>query len=126
MIDAMSLYKMIKMQRPSMIQSAYRVYFSNMINGKMISGGITGMSSLVYNVGGIPRWIINLNSTLKIQDTPNVMPNRISMSSTELQERVILAQNSTPLNKAPNVITVRPSPFVQVNPFGTPRPFGGR
>jgi hypothetical protein len=98
-IDAMTFYRMIKMQRPLMIETSYRIYFSHLVNGKMVSAGFTNMHSLVYK-GATAPWLSKLNTALKPSDNSIFMPAKISMNSNELQERVIMAQNSVPLNQA--------------------------
>src|SRR6478609_7061029 len=109
-IDAKTLYNMIKMQRPSMIKSSYRIYFSNMIrNPKMVCSGI-------------PNWLAILNKNLEPSGVLGNMvgQQRIAINSTELQERITMAQNAIPLNQAR--IT---KPFGGGTPFGGSTPFGG-
>ena len=123
-IDAKTLYNMIKIQRPSMIKSAYRIYFSNMIsNQKMVCSGLTNMNSLVYKIP-IPNWLALLNKNLQPSAMLNSAP--VAINSTELQDRITMAKNAIPLNQA-RVVTplATPSPFGSRTPFGG-SPFGGR
>lgn len=98
MIDGRTLYLMIKGQRPSIIRTAYRTYHTRYISGpRMVSAGFTVLQKLEHPSNDL--YIQALNRYL----TPAKHPAysvRVSYSDTELQERIILAQQSTPLASA--------------------------
>lgn len=94
-IDGRTLYLMIKSQRPSIVRSAYRMYHTKYIaNPRMVSAGFTPLDKLVYPSGD--PYIQALNRYLSPSTHP-AYSVRVSYSDTELQERIILAQQSTPL-----------------------------
>jgi len=126
MVDPRSFYNMVKMQRPSIIKTSYRIYFSNMgRNPKLLSSGFTSMYSLVYR-GAMPNWIASLNKMLQPSNTPNIVspiPQKIALNTQELQERITMAKNAIPLNQA----RVTKNPFGgNGTAFGSSSPFGGR
>lgn len=97
-IDGRTLYLMIKNQRPSIVRTAYRVYKTQFIsNPKMVSAGFTPMEKLEFNTDD--PYIQTLKRYLNPSNQP-AYGVKVAYSDTELQERVILAQQSTPITSA--------------------------
>lgn len=97
-IDGRTLYLMIKTQRPSIVRSAYRIYHTKYIsNPRMVSAGFTVLGKLEHPSSD--PYIQALNRYLS-PASHRAYSVRVSYSDTELQERIILAQQSTPLVSA--------------------------
>ena len=95
-IDGMTLYKMLKMRRISIIKTCYRMYFTNMCNYKMVSPGLNP-ELMEGKAPSKDPWVEALNRTLEpgnLDATP-----KIAFNSEELQERIIQAQNSVSINE---------------------------
>lgn len=96
-IDGRVFYNLIKQQKISIIKKAYRVYFTAMLDAKLVGAGITNMEKLVYTTNN--RFINDLNQALK----PRILtapPVQVAYNSTELRNRIIEAQNTVSINKA--------------------------
>jgi len=93
-IDGYTLYKLFKSQKMNIIKTCYRVYFTNLLNMKLVSAGITPLNKIAYTFSKDP-FIISLNE--KIKPTEMTTVPRVAYSSTELQERIISAQNAQPI-----------------------------
>ena len=96
-IDGFTLYKMLKMQRMSIVRTCYRMYFTGLLSMKLVSAGITPLDKLVYTGHGDP-FIQALNEMIK--PTSVEAPPQVAFSPTELQERVTQAATSTDLRTA--------------------------
>jgi hypothetical protein len=97
-INGKVFYQFLKQRRPSIVKTAYRLYFTPMLQLKLVSAGITRLDRLVYK--GFPdSWINMLNERIKPSEMAQA-PLRISFSRTELQERVIAASNTVDIKKA--------------------------
>jgi hypothetical protein len=94
-IDPKTFYHMIKQKRPSIVNTAYRMYHTNLLNVKLVSAGITPLDSLIY-VGSRDPWVNALNEMIKPTEMKK-NPSKIAFSPTELQERIIQARNSVDL-----------------------------
>lgn len=93
-IDGRIFYQFLKTRMPSIVKKAYRVYFTNMCNYKMVSAGITNMEKFVYP--SREPYIANLNRLISPQAI-EAPPKQVAYSSTELRERIIESQNSIKL-----------------------------
>jgi len=99
-MDGVTMYRFIKSRRPSIIKDCYRLYFTSLLNSKMVGAGLTNRFNDVYE--GVYRdgWLQQLNENL----LPSAMPPgldgpQISYSSTELRDRVVSAQNTVPVTR---------------------------
>lgn len=96
MIDGRTFYQFLKTRMPSIPKKAYRVYFTNMCDYKIISSGITNMEKFCYPSN--EPYIVNLNKLLSPQAI-SAPPTQVAYSTTELRERIIESQNSINLYK---------------------------
>ena len=96
-IDGRTFYNLIKQQKISIIKKAYRIYFTNMFDGKLVGAGITNMEKLCYSTNN--RFVTELNNTLTPQKITSI-PTKVAYNSTELRDRIIEAQNTIPINQA--------------------------
>jgi hypothetical protein len=96
-MDGRVFYKFLKLRRPGIPKIAYRVYFTNLLNVKLVSAGITPLDKMIYTVSRDP-WVAQLNEMIK----PSEMPRKptIAFSPTELRDRIIQAQNAVDIRKA--------------------------
>jgi len=98
-LNAITLYRMIKMRRKSIIDIAYRVYFTNLLNMKLVSAGLTYLDKITYTTRD--PWINNLNEMIKPVEIGNNMytPHGISYNSSELSNRITQAINTVDIRK---------------------------
>ena len=104
-IDGRTFYNFLKQQKISIVKKAYRVYHTNLFNGKLVSAGITDMDKLCYNTRN--PFINELNRKIAPSGLPTSPVNKVAYSSTELSDRIIEAQNSRPIQQQ----TIKPSVF---------------
>lgn len=98
-MDGMTMYRFIKSRRPSIIRDCYRLYFTSLLNVKMVGIGLTNRFDDVYEGVNKDPWLLQLNKKLMPSDMPlSETGPKIAYSSTELRDRVISAQNSQPLS----------------------------
>lgn len=98
-IDPLTFYKMLKIQRMSVVKTAYRVYFTGMLKGKMISSGINQhLHSMIYTRHK-DQFIHALNKTIAPKEIASTSLVEVAYSPTELRDRIISAQNSTSITK---------------------------
>lgn len=90
-IDGYTLYKLLKMRRMSIVKSCYRVYFTNLLNMKMVSAGITPLDKMIYTDHRDP-WVHALNEKIKPSEIKR--PPTVAFYAEELRDRVIQAQQS--------------------------------
>lgn len=112
-IDGYTLYKLLKQQRMSIIKTCYRLYFTNMIKGKLVSAGITSLDRLIYT-GHHDPWIAALNNMIAPTSVEGLP--RIAYSPTELQERIVSAATSTDIRKRTVGVgspLTRPAPWIR-------------
>ena len=94
-IDGRTLYQMLKMQRPSIIRKCYRVYFTQFIqNPRMVSAGFTPLGKLQYNSEDPFIQALNAQLTPEYVNRSGV---RVSYYPEELRDRIIMAQQSVPI-----------------------------
>lgn len=96
-IDGKTFYNLLKQQKISIVKKAYRVYFTSMLDIKLVGAGITNMEKLTYRTNN--RFINDLNQAL----APRILtstPIQVSYNSTELRNRIIEAQNTIPINQS--------------------------
>ena len=113
-IDPRTFYHLLKQKRPNIINTAYRMYKTNLLNVKLVSAGITPLDKLIYTTSRDP-WIAALNEMIKPSDMKN-MPSKIAFSPTELQERIIQASNAVDIRKqsvGPRSPFTSPAPYVR-------------
>lgn len=99
-MDGMTMYRFIKSRRPSIIRDCYRVYFTSLLNMKLVGAGMTNRWEEVMEGIYKDGWLLQLNENLMPSDMPQGERGpRIAFSQTELRDRVIAAQNTTPLTE---------------------------
>lgn len=96
-IDGLTFYKLLKLRRYSIVEKAYRLYFTNLLNMKLVSAGITNLDRLIYTSHRDP-WILSLNEMIKPSGIFG-QPPQIAFSQTELQDRIIASSNATFITK---------------------------
>jgi len=95
-IDGRLFYSFLKMRRPNIVRVAYRVYFTGLLNARLVSAGITPLDKMVYT-GFRDPWIAFLNQ--KIQPSEMRQPPVIAYHTEELRDRIIEAQNAVDIRK---------------------------
>lgn len=89
-------YRFLKLNRPSIIRTAYRRYHTGMIQGpRMVSAGFTHLTKLVYPFND--PWIQGLNQTLEPQAI-NQTSVKVAYSANELTNRINQTLNSQPIS----------------------------
>jgi hypothetical protein len=111
--DGRFFYKYLKSQKPNIIKVAYRMYHTNLLNAKMVSGGLTPLDDLSYKSSD--PFITQLNETLKSSSMKSTSAPKIAFSPTELQNRISQAINAIDIRKqrAQNTGAFGVSPFVR-------------
>lgn len=97
-IDGRTFYTFLKQRRPSIVKAAYRMYFTSLLNVKLVSAGITPLDKMIYTTSQDP-WVLMLNEAIK----PSEMafgPSRIAYTPTELRDRIISSINSTDIRQS--------------------------
>ena len=85
-------YRFLKLNRPSIVRTAYRRYHTSMIhNPRMVSAGWTHLTRLVYPFND--PWIQQLNQTLEPREI-NYTKVEVAYSPTELNDRITQALNT--------------------------------
>lgn len=114
-IDGVSMYRFLKMRRPSIIRDCYRVYFTALLDMKMVGAGLTPLDKLVYPITRDP-WLIALNEQMKPSELAGG-PSQIAFSPNELRQRINEAYNSVSLTQQ------RVSPSGPAAPYIGPAPW---
>jgi hypothetical protein len=114
-IDGLTFYRLLKMRRPSIVKTAYRVYFTNLLNVKLVSAGITPLDKMIYTTSNDP-WVAQLNEMIKPSELREGVV-QVAYSPTELQDRITSAQNATDIRQT------RVAPPVPRGPVGQPAPY---
>lgn len=109
-MDGVSMYRFLRNRRPSIVRDCYRLYFTGLLNMKMVGAGLTDRFKEVYEGIYKDGWLLQLNENLK----PSAMPEResgprIAFSQTELRDRVVSAQNSQSITRR----STRRAPWAQ-------------
>lgn len=109
-MDGVSMYRFIKSRRPSIVRDCYRVYFTSLLNMRLVGAGLTNRWNEVMEGIYKDGWLMQLNENL----LPSAMPEsvsgpRIAFSQTELRDRVVAAQNTQSLTTR----SVRRAPWAQ-------------
>jgi hypothetical protein len=115
-MDGYTFYKMLKMQRMSIVKKCYRVYFTKMCHYRLVGHGInTYLYSLVYNYRD--QWVRALNESTKPSSIafPGV---KVAYDPEELRNRVIDSMNSTNITKSrvstgPSAPYTSPAPWIK-------------
>jgi len=113
-IDPKTFYHFLKQQRPNIITTAYRIYHTPMLNGKLASAGITPLDSMIYTTSMDP-WINALNAMIRPGEMKG-SPTKVAVDPTELQNRIIMARNAVDI-KTQKVATGPKAPYVGTSPF---------
>lgn len=99
-MDGVTMYRFLKSRRPSIIRDCYRLYFTSLLNVKMVGSGLTNRFDDVYEGIYKDPWLLQLNESLMPSDMPGEYSGpQLAYSQTELRERVIQAQNTTSLSQ---------------------------
>ena len=100
-IDGYTFYKMLKLQKRSIVQTSYRMYHTNLLNMKQIGMGFTNNFQHLYRTNN--QWVIALNDLTKPDSYTDYSKDiEVSYYPEELQDRILEAHNSTSIyqNKA--------------------------
>jgi len=97
-MDGRVFYNLLKQRRPSIPKIAYRVYFTNMLNVKLVSAGITPLDKMVYTTS-TDSWVAQLNSMTQPSEIRNERI-QVSYGPTELRDRIIQAQNAVDIRQS--------------------------
>ncbi len=111
-IDGYAFYRLLKLRRMSIVKSSYRVYFTSLLNMKLVGAGLTNLDRLVYPITKDP-WLLALNEMMIPGEIGHGV-TEIAFSPTELQDRVNQAMNAIPLQKQ----SIRPAA-----PYAAPAPY---
>lgn len=108
-LDGNAMYRFLKTRRPSIVKNCYRMYFTPLFDGKMISYGLTNRFDEVYKGIYNDRWIDQLNENLMPSAMPGSGSPGVAFSQSELSDRVIHSQNSIPITQR----SIRRAPWAQ-------------
>ena len=113
-MDGFTFYKMLKLQRMSIVRKCYRVYFTNMAHYKLVGQGLnTYLYNLVYDHKD--PWVKALNEATSPSGTA-FPPVSISYHAEELRDRINSSLNATSLSQA-RVSSVapwsQPAPYIK-------------
>lgn len=112
-IDGYTLYKLLKMRRMSIVDAAYRVYFTNLLNMRMVSAGITPLDRLIYTNHPDP-WITALNEKIRPSEMPSTP--KVAFYAEELQDRINMAVSSIDASRQPVQVSGR-APYAKPAPW---------
>ena len=113
-IDPLTFYHLLKQRRKSVVNIAYRLYHTNLLNMKLVSAGITPLDELIYTISRDP-WVNALNEMIKPSEMKR-LPTKIAFDPEELRERIITASNAIDIRTkrvGPVAPYVEPSPFIR-------------
>ena len=94
-IDGFTLYQLIKNRRQSIVQTAYRKYFTRMLDMKLVSGGLSPELNNMA-VAFPDSYIISLNNALNGR---NILVDYYIPTQEQIQARIIQAQNTLDIQK---------------------------
>jgi len=118
-IDGLRMYRLLKLRRKSIIDTCYRVYFTNLLDMKMVGAGLTDLDRLVYPITKDP-WLLALNEMLKPSDMTSESGIQIAYDPQELQTRIDQVLNSQPIQQQ----SVRSrAPYQGGAPYQSPAPW---
>lgn len=106
-ISPRAMYRLLKMRRPSIVKTAYRMYFTSLLNMRLVSAGITNLHSLVYT-NHREGFIHKLNQQLQPQEIRKGA-QQVAYSSSELQDRISQSNNSFNISQKTSATSTRPS-----------------
>jgi len=96
-LDGVAMYRFFKLKRYNIIKTAYRVYFTALLNVKPVCSGLAIIKHVYPSTN---PWIAQLNEMLKAEEVSvNLTEGRpqIAYDPAELQTRVMQAVNSVPI-----------------------------
>lgn len=94
-IDGFVLYQLIKNKRYSIINTAYRKYFTHMLNLRLVSGGLNPeLNNMAVSISD--SYITSLNNALNGREA---VRDFYVPTEEQMQARIIQAQNSFDLRK---------------------------
>ena len=94
-INGFVLYQLIKNKRHSIIDTAYRKYFTRLLDLKLVSGGLSPeLNSMAVSFSD--SYIISLNNVLEGKERADQF---YVPTEEQIQERIIQAQNTVDLRK---------------------------
>lgn len=106
-IDGYSLYQMLKQRRYTIVQTAYRKYFTNMLNLKMVSGGINPeLNNFNHSISD--SYIISLNNIIEGKENLN---GYYKPTPEQIQTRIAMANNIIDLGRKNNPMAGRTAPW---------------
>lgn len=118
-IDGLTLYRLLKLRRKSIIETCYRVYFTRLLNMKLVGAGLTDLDRLVYPITKDP-WLLALNEMM-LPESIGVGSPQIAFSSDELRNRINQALSAQPIQQQ----TVGGAPYQGGAPHQGGAPYQG-
>ena len=89
-IDPLTMYKLLKFRRPSIINTGYRIYHTRYLKVRLVSAGLTRLTSLVYRSEN--SFVNALNRRISVQALNESVPS-IAYNIDELKGRILEARN---------------------------------
>jgi|GEM_PF-5418262 hypothetical protein len=102
-----NMYRLLKMRRYNIVKTAYRKYFTSLLNMRLVSAGVTNLHSMVYT-NHRESFIHRLNKQIQPQEISKGA-TQISYSSGELQDRITQSRNSYNITQRTSSESTRPA-----------------
>lgn len=106
-IDGYTLYQLLKQRRYSIVQTAYRKYFTNLLRLELVSGGMNPELNN-FNHPLSDSYIISLNNIIEGKENINGL---YRPTSEQLQARIAMANNIIDLSRNNNTMAGRTAPW---------------
>lgn len=117
-MDGLSMYRFLKIHRYSIVKDCYRVYFTTLLNMKMVGAGLTYLDRLVYPITKDP-WLQALNDLMSPKELTEG-PEEISYDPDELRDRINQTYSSVPIQQQS---IRRKAPYQGQSPFTRKAPW---
>lgn len=109
-MDGFTFYKFMKMQKPSIVKKAYRLYFTNkIVNFKLVSAGVTALDKLVKP---FPDYFVKRLNEMITPQSLTETGVQVAYSPEEMMNRINEARNAISISQKPSN-----APFAKGNPF---------
>lgn len=96
-ITPRNMYRLLKMRRYNIVRTAYRKYFTSLLNMRLVSAGITNLHSLVYT-NHREKFVHRLNRQIQPKELERGA-QQIAYNEDELQDRITQSSNSFNISK---------------------------
>ena len=98
-LDGLTFFRLMKMRRPNMVKTAYRVYHTNLLNMRLVSAGITPLDRMIYTNFADP-WVAQLNAMIKPSEMVGEGVVQVAYSQTELRDRITSSLNAVDIRQS--------------------------